>query len=301
MNTQAQPVADNTSPFHPGERNIQLQAGVRAEAEQRGQIMLNDQLSPLQRQFFQQRPFVVTAHSDSRGQPWAGLVVGTPGFLQPEEDSNRVFLHWHKANNLTGVEAPVGHSIGMLGIDFASQRRNRLNATVFSSREDEWRMIIDQGYGNCPKYIQPRPWQPTLFAAPYRQYHLEPNDLHIAAMVESADTFFIASSSGPAFDSDITRPSAWGADISHRGGKPGFIRMDNRQLKLEDYPGNKLFNTLGNLQQYPYCGLLFIDFERGHLLQLAGQAAITISGDQRYITITLSEARYWQPTTGTTP
>jgi hypothetical protein len=41
------------------------------------------------------------------------------------------------------------------------------------------------------------------------------------------------------------------------------------RLAFEDYPGNGMFNTLGNLVENPRAGLLFVDFESGDLLQLA--------------------------------
>ena len=40
------------------------------------------------------------------------------------------------------------------------------------------------------------------------------------------------------------------------------------------YAGNCLFNTLGNIEVDPRCGLLFIDFDTGGCLQLTGEAAI---------------------------
>jgi ferredoxin-NADP reductase len=89
-------------------------------------------------------------------------------------------------------------------------------------------------------------------------------------LVQRADTFFIASGfrgSG--------RSPVFGMDASHRGGAAGFVRIhDARQLVFPDYAGNNHFNTLGNLLMDPRAGLLFVDFERGDLLQLTGRAHI---------------------------
>jgi len=41
-----------------------------------------------------------------------------------------------------------------------------------------------------------------------------------------------------------------------------------------DYAGNNHFNTLGNVLMDPRAGLLFVDFERGDLLQLTGRAHV---------------------------
>jgi hypothetical protein len=64
-------------------------------------------------------------------------------------------------------------------------------------------------------------------------------------------------------------------DVSHRGGPAGFVQVaaDGRLL-VRDYVGNSFFNTLGNLQLEPRCGLLFVDFASGDRLQLAGRAEL---------------------------
>jgi hypothetical protein len=45
-------------------------------------------------------------------------------------------------------------------------------------------------------------------------------------------------------------------------------------LSWPDYPGNNMFNSLGNLLVNPRCGLLFVDFERAAALQLLGRAEV---------------------------
>jgi uncharacterized protein len=43
--------------------------------------------------------------------------------------------------------------------------------------------------------------------------------------------------------------AASGIDVSHRGGKPGFVRIDgDRTLTIPDFAGNYHFNTFGNLE-----------------------------------------------------
>jgi ferredoxin-NADP reductase len=64
-------------------------------------------------------------------------------------------------------------------------------------------------------------------------------------------------------------------DASHRGGQPGFVRVEGeRHLVFPDYAGNSHYNTIGNLVMDPRAGLLFVDFERGGLLQLTGRVRI---------------------------
>jgi hypothetical protein len=67
-------------------------------------------------------------------------------------------------------------------------------------------------------------------------------------------------------------------DVSHRGGKPGFVRVDidggRGVLTIPDFRGNFMFNTLGNLAADPRAGLLLVGFEHGGTLQLSGRARI---------------------------
>ena len=66
-----------------------------------------------------------------------------------------------------------------------------------------------------------------------------------------------------------------GADASHRGGRPGFVRVvDERRLRLPDYAGNNMFQTLGNISKDPRVGILFVDFASGTTQQLTGRARI---------------------------
>ena len=90
-------------------------------------------------------------------------------------------------------------------------------------------------------------------------------------LYEAADTFFVASA----------HPRR-GTDVSHRGGDPGFVRMlDDHTLRVPDYAGNSMFNTLGNLHVNPRAGLLFVDFDRWRTLQLTGTATIRFDLEPR--------------------
>ncbi len=129
---------------------------------------------------------------------------------------------------------------------------------------DEGRIFVRvaEAYANCPKYIQRRALHltddRTVFADIREGVDLDPEQQELIA---SADTFFIASA-GPERK----------LDVSHRGGRPGFVRIDGDRLWIPDYAGNNMYNTLGNLSVNPTTGLLFLDFGTGDTLQLSGVA-----------------------------
>jgi hypothetical protein len=103
-------------------------------------------------------------------------------------------------------------------------------------------------------------------------------DARAQQIVRQADTFFIASSHPHARDSDAPEH---GLDVSHRGGKPGFARVDaGRAITVPDFTGNSYFNTIGNLLLQPRCGLLFIDFDSGDTLQVAATAQVIEDGGE---------------------
>ena len=95
-------------------------------------------------------------------------------------------------------------------------------------------------------------------------------------MLERADTLYIASVNPNPADG-----VASGADVSHRGGRPGFVRVDdNKTITIPDFVGNFMFNTLGNLMVEPRAGLLFADFNTGDLLFAAARAEIIWDGPE---------------------
>src|SRR5882762_9985897 len=90
--------------------------------------------------------------------------------------------------------------------------------------------------------------------------------------VAGTDTFFIASRSAQLDEVE----SSQGLDVSHRGGRAGFVRVvSQNELCFPDFSGNLLFNTLGNLEVDARAGLLFIDFQSGGMLHIIGRAKIS--------------------------
>lgn len=259
-----------SSPFHAGEQLVQRRLGVRERMETVGRRVLRNFMPDQHREFFAGLPFLVLAAIDGEGQPWAAAVTGAPGFLStPDDMTLRV-----------AAEAPAdlaaGADIGAVGIDFAARRRNRANGVVAGIGEGSFDIAVRQSFGNCPKYIQARHW--TMLGAgehsPGRVVRQRGLGATERTLIAAADTFFIASALGSVRD----RPSQ-GADASHRGGPPGFVRVDDeRTLAVPDFTGNSYFNTLGNLALNPRCGLLFIDFATGTTLAIAAEAEIIWEG-----------------------
>ncbi len=276
----------SASPFHRGEQRIQQRLGVREEIEPWARQVVHDRLPEQHRQFYAQLPFLVVAARDAEGHPWATLLTGEPGFAHSPDPRELVIGATPSAGDPLEGALGAGADIGVLGIESQTRRRNRVNGRVSARAADGFSLQVEQGFGNCPKYISERVARPVAASPRAAQVHRSASLSYAARRwIATADTLFIASGYRGRGDS-----ATYGMDASHRGGPSGFVRvLDERTLAFDDYAGNNHYNTLGNLSLDPRASLLFVDFQRGGLLHLRGRARILWQGDQREVRFELDE------------
>ena len=250
------------SPFHPGEQQIQSRLGMRDKLEDIGRRMIRDHMPEQHREFFALLPWLLVGSRDADDQPQASVLWGTPGFATSPQPQRLRIDSLPEADDPLAANLRAGSGLGLLGIELPTRRRNRMNGRVEALSDGGFAVAVQQSFGNCPKYIQVRSWQAAT-RQPGQLEQGEGLDPRWLPLVEGSDTLFIASSNG----ADM--------DISHRGGPRGFVRLarDGR-LRLPDYSGNFMFNTLGNLLLEPRCALLWIDFASGDLLHLEARAEL---------------------------
>ncbi|MBC5763233.1 pyridoxamine 5'-phosphate oxidase family protein [Ramlibacter albus] len=268
--------------FHEGEIALQAQAGVDKRLAEVGSRVIRDHMPDQHREFFAQLPFVVLGSLDESGQPWASVLAGAPGFAHsPQPRRLRI---------AGGQGLRAGASIGLLGIEAHTRRRNRMNGVVDTVDEHGLEIAVRQSFGNCPKYIQPREASFVPDAPPPGPVRtMDTLDEEALQLVRASDTFFIATSH-PAAAADGV--AAHGVDVSHRGGPPGFVAAAPGELRVADYPGNNYFNTLGNLLLQPRCGLLFIDYASGTTLHIAARGQVERTPGARELVLQVEKARY---------
>ncbi|WP_326570914.1 pyridoxamine 5'-phosphate oxidase family protein [Actinacidiphila glaucinigra] len=255
--------------FHEGELAVQRRAGVAQEAARLRGMLDPPHLGGGVSRFLADRDLAVLGARDEDGRLWVSPLTGTPGFLSTRRDAVRVETRPRAGDPLAGL--PSGGAAALIVIDLASRRRLRLNGTLAAADDTGFELAVDQAYGNCPQYIQQRLLGPAPAGGPGGEdtpaagaRPADRLDAAQAAMVGRADTFFLG-----------TAHPERGADVSHRGGPPGFVRVtDDGGLWWPDYPGNNMFNSLGNLASDPAAALLFVDFATGTTLQLSGTAAV---------------------------
>ena len=288
-------------PYHPGELEVQARAGEFNEAVTNS-AAIRSAVPPALARFLPTLRWVVLGAADGGGEMWATALFGRPGFLHAAGDTEiRIDSGMDPGDPVAEIATvggtpsagwpyvtPAGHPVGLLAIDLSRRFRARINGTVHPDGQG-LTVRAHQVYANCMKYIQRRdlepvadvpgasgqrgePQSPAVPRQPHRQASaarrgaaLEDEDV---ATIAAADTFFVATLApgpGPTF----------GADASHRGGHPGFLELVSRDVvRFPDYPGNSMFNTLGNLEVDPRCGLLVPDFGTGDLLYLSGTAEV---------------------------
>ena len=268
----------NSATFHEGERAVQSRVGVRERLEQFGPRVIRDFMSDQHREFFGQLPFVIVGTVDAGGQPWASVLAQPPGFIRSPDPQHLVLQAQPLWGDPLQDTLANGAPIGLLGIEPHTRRRNRMNGVVQCVSASDFSVQVSQSFGNCPKYIQARELvyladRPLVKPAVHTGTQL---DAAARCMIAASDTVFIAT----AYAGDPEQAgAAGGVDVSHRGGKPGFVRVDaDGTLTMPDFMGNFFFNTLGNIAVNPRAGLLLIDFESGDLLYLAVTAEIVWEG-----------------------
>ena len=268
--------ASQIAPWHPGETAIQRQVGVADRMEAVGRHVVRASMPEQHRAFYGQLPFLVAGSVDPQGDAWATLIAGAPGFIgSPSATRLDIAVRPDPSDPASAGLRDRG-AVGLLGIELHTRRRNRANGRIVAASGDVLQVAVEQSFGNCPQYIQLRdaafvrdPRQPFAGA-------IEAGgglDAAARALVEAADTFFVASYA----EHDGGRQ----VDVSHRGGRTGFVRVaDDGTLTIPDFAGNLFFATLGNILLNGRAGLVFADFETGDLLQMTGDAELVLAAPE---------------------
>ncbi len=261
--------SSDPTPFHAGELAVQERAGVRQRIAPVGAHNIRRFLPDQHRQFFADLDLLLVGSVDPSGRPWATVLAGAPGFItSPTRTSLTVGL-LPETDDPAFQGMRAGAPLGLLGLMPQNRRRNRANGRIATLDAAGFTVEVTESFGNCPQYIHTRAREPAAVSERPAPETWDALTDAIRARIERADTFFIAST------------AAEGADVSHRGGRPGFVTVTrDGSLLWPDFSGNNFFNTLGNLAVDPRAGLLFADFETGDLLQLTGTAEILWEGPE---------------------
>jgi hypothetical protein len=250
------------SGFHAGELDVQRRAGVRPGGPHRSRMLEPVELSAGIAGFLAERTFAALTARDQDGRLWI-TAVGGPRRVPRATSLSTLEIRTAPAEGDPLHGLPAAQSVGMVW--WSSPPAAASGSTAPSPARTR-----TAGHRGRSGLRQLPPVHPAAGPRPAPQQHVEsgacgtprpsPADIEL---IRAADTFFLGT----------THPER-GSDASHRGGPPGFVRVEGDQLWWPDYPGNNMFNSFGNLAADPEAALLFLDFATGHALQLSGTAQI---------------------------
>ncbi len=273
--------------YNKGEQTIQEKFGETKMAN-RVQRGVKDLIVPGAVAFIKNQPMVILSSKDAEGSIWVSILINDFGFAKVPAPKKILF----DLENIRSSRKDIIYSniqtqsnVGSIFIELGSRRRFRVNGTALL-KENRISLEIEEAYPNCPKYIQRR-----VLNVPKENNSIIP-DINMGTALSmtqqhwiiNSDTLFVGSQSAEGK-----------MDASHRGGNYGFIEvLKNGDLKIPDYVGNSMYNTLGNFVENPNAGLLFIDFKMNRTLQLSGKASLLFDQEsEEDAHKTTNTGRYW--------
>lgn len=249
-------------PFHDDERAAQRLAGVAPGAGGIRPFMIDQH-----RDFFARLPALFVATVGNDGWPLAAMLTGEAGFVSaPSATELRIAARAAEGDPVR-ANIVAGRPVGLLGLDFSTRRRNRANGTIRTADGAGFVVDVAESFGNCPKYIRERVVERRDGEGASKVETFTDMPDAVRDLVAASDTFFVAT----AARRELRKG---GLDVSHRGGRPGFVRIVGNRLSIPDFRGNTYFNSLGNILGEPRVGLLFIDFHDGSMVQLQGRGHV---------------------------
>lgn len=289
----------SNSPFHLGERMIQLRTGRSDDLERLGRAAIGGRLSDDQAAQLARLNAVVLGSLDVDGTPRCDPLVGDEGLVTVLSPTR---LRLQRAEDGCGFEPPpqaLGSAIGLLALDGGWNGALRIAGYVAEADRTGITVEVLQVFSMSAQLLHQRERAPRKMMDPV--YLKEASswrsslDGVMTSLVDEVDTLFIASRH-PELDGSPEK----NVDVSCRGGLPGFVLApDDKTLLWPEYERDGCFSTLGNLVLDPRCGLTLTASGRSGAIQIAGRAQILwrdaeakrLTGCDRAVRLTIDKAR----------
>jgi hypothetical protein len=250
--------------YHAGQLEVQTEANTRPVAE-----MLREWVGPLG-DFTLGADMIVLAAQAEGGFEFATLSGEAP-LVEPAGGMSLQFpapMFSPPAEGGTRQQAEGGtRLVGGIAISLAERRRARLNGEMTCDYEPIF--TAHEGFTNCRKYIVPSlALDEAMHLGPQQKQDVPLDDPWLAGVIARCETSFLASSSPEG------QP-----DVSHRGGPAGFLKLDAAagRLSWDEYIGDGMLKSGGNVRACPELSLLVIDLDTGDAAQLNGRGVFTVT------------------------
>jgi len=254
-------------------------------------------LTPQAAYLLQRGPLLAIGTLDTQSRPWTTLWGGSAGFSEPLGGGFIGTRTLVDGKNDPVVQALVGDAkdgemlqpkdggkmVSGLTIDLMTRKRVKIAGNMVAgtvrevdvevdgeagTKQNQIQLVtkIDQSLGNCPKYLNQYEIHPALVKSRLVSQGPTLSD-EGRALISRSDMFFLTTSTED-------------ADTNHRGGPPGFVRViSSAEIIFPEYSGNRLYQSLGNLQINPKIGITFPDYESGDVLYITGTTTILVNAD----------------------
>ncbi|KAF2713736.1 hypothetical protein K504DRAFT_145639 [Pleomassaria siparia CBS 279.74] len=279
-------------------------------------------LSPQASSMLQRAPLLAIGALDAQCRPWTSIWGGHAGFSRPlgggiigtrtivdgvndpvvqalvgdvekgevTQDETKMFAGLSIDLMIRKRVKIFGHlvagSVSEIDIEFEHSTDKPKGAP---EKQDQIQLVtkIEQSLGNCPKYLNQYEIRPALVTSKVVSHQSSELCTGAKELIGKSDMFFLSSST----TEDM--------DTNHRGGPPGFVRiLSDTEIVYPEYSGNRLYQTLGNLQMNPKVGITFPDYVNGDVLYITGTAEILVEhaaasvlpGSNLALKITIDEA-----------
>ena len=257
---------------------------------------------------------------DNHERPWVTLFGGSPGFSEPLGGGFVGTRTLVDSENDPVVQALVGDAkdgemsqpkdggkmLAGLAIDLMTRKRVKIGGRMVAGtvkevnvefedgaepqKQSQIQLVtkIEESLGNCPKYLNQYEIRPALVKAELVSSGSSLSD-EGKTLTQRADMFFLSTS------------TPIDMDVNHRGGAGGFVRViSSTCIAYPEFSGNRLYQSLGNLQINPKIGITFPDYGTGDVLYITGTTEILVGaeaekllpGSNLAVKIEISEARY---------
>ena len=151
--------------YHDGNRQLQDQFDTRRLADRLDDSIVQDSIMPSDKDFIQRLDMFFIATVDERGHVNCSYKAGELGFVRVLDEHTLAFPNYDgNGMYLTMGNILKTRQVGMLFIDFETQKRMRLNGEATIHRDDplmkqypESQFIVRvrarEVFANCPRYI----------------------------------------------------------------------------------------------------------------------------------------------------
>lgn len=250
--------------YHHGQIEVQTEANTRPVAE-----MLAGWVGPVG-EFCRTADLIVLAVPGT-GAPLEFLAVSGEAPVVEVAGPPAVIV---RLDDGQAPDLPEGVSCGGIAISLAMARRARLNG-VLRHAPGRGGLLLEanEAFTNCRKYIAPSvALSADRHVGPYSRQDVPLSDPWLTSVLASAETSFLASVSP---DGTV--------DVSHRGGPPGFLRLDPTAsvLAWDEFVGDGMFKSAGNIRATGTIALLVPDLASGDAVELLGAAQVHVSRRDR--------------------